>query len=63
MKRYVIVGGGPAGINAAVTIRSKDPDGSMLVLDRDRDRPYYRTELDTYIGGSTPEADMPLSFF
>ena len=60
MKRYVIVGGGPAGINAAVTIRSKDPDGSLLVLDRDRDRPYYRTELDTYIGGSTPEADMPL---
>ena len=60
MKHYVIVGGGPAGINAASTIRTKDPEGAVLVLDRDQDPPYYRTELDTYIGGSTPDSDLPL---
>ena len=60
MKQYVIVGGGPAGINAAVTIRSKDPEGAVLVLDRDQDPPYYRTELDTYIAGSTPDSELPL---
>ncbi len=61
MKRYVIVGGGPAGVHAAVAIRAAGGDGSVLVLDRDRDPPYYRTELDTYVGGSTPDAEMPLN--
>ncbi len=60
MKRYVIIGGGPAGINAASAIRARDPEGQILVLDRDQDPPYYRTELDTYIGGSTSDADLPL---
>lgn len=60
MKRYVIIGGGPAGINAAAAIRARDGEGEILVLDRDRDPPYYRTELDTYIGGSTPDAELPL---
>ena len=60
MKRYVIIGGGPAGVSAATVIRAKDPDGEILLFDRDQDLPYYRTELDTYIGGSTSDADMPL---
>ena len=60
MKRYVIIGGGPAGVSAATAIRAKDEDGEILLFDRDRDIPYYRTELDTYIGGSTSDADMPL---
>jgi len=60
VKRYVIIGGGPAGINAASAIRARDPEGQILVLDRDQDPPYYRTELDTYIGGSTSDADLPL---
>lgn len=60
MKRYVIIGGGPAGINAASVVRARDPAGEILVLDRDQDPPYYRTELDTYIGGSTSDAELPL---
>ena len=60
MKHYLIVGGGPAGISAAQAIRPKDPDGTITVLDRDQDPPYYRTELDTYIAGSTLDAEMPL---
>lgn len=60
MKRYVIVGGGPAGVNAATAIRARDGTGEILIFDRDQDLPYYRTELDTYIGGSTPDADMLL---
>ena len=60
MKRYIIVGGGPAGVNAATAIRAKDQDSRIVVLDRDEDPPYYRTELDTYIAGSTPDAEMPL---
>ncbi|WP_447973159.1 NAD(P)/FAD-dependent oxidoreductase [Nitrospira sp. Kam-Ns4a] len=61
MKRYVIVGGGPAGVYAASAIRAADAQGAVLVLDRDRDPPYYRTELDTYVGGSTPDVELPLN--
>jgi len=60
VKRYVIIGGGPAGVSAATGIRAKDGDGEILLFDRDQDLPYYRTELDTYIGGSTSDAQMPL---
>src|SRR5437867_844770 len=60
VKRYVIIGGGPAGVSAATAIRAMDGDGEVLIFDRDQDLPYYRTELDTYIGGSTSDADMPL---
>lgn len=60
MKRYVIIGGGPAGVSAATAIRANDGEGEILIFDRDQDLPYYRTELDTYIGGSTLDADMPL---
>ncbi|MGH7229602.1 MAG: FAD-dependent oxidoreductase, partial [Nitrospiraceae bacterium] len=60
MKRYVIVGGGPAGVSAATAIRGKDAGVEIFIFDRDQDLPYYRTELDTYIGGSTSDAQMPL---
>lgn len=60
MKRYVIVGGGAAGISAAQAVRTKDPGAVIVVIDADQDPPYYRTELDTYIAGSTPDAEMPL---
>jgi len=60
VKRYVIVGGGPAGVSAATAIRAKDAGGEIVIFDRDQDLPYYRTELDTYIGGSTSDAQMPL---
>ncbi len=59
-KRYVIVGAGPAGVHAAIAIRNRDGAGEIVVIDRDHDPPYYRTELDTYVGGSTSEAEMLL---
>jgi NAD(P)H-nitrite reductase large subunit len=59
-RRYIIVGAGPAGVHAAIAIRSRDQVGEIVVIDRDHDPPYYRTELDTYVGGSTSDAEMPL---
>jgi len=59
--RYVVIGAGPAGINAASAIRAGDATGEIVVFDREHDRPYYRTELDTYIAGSTPDSDLPLN--
>lgn len=60
MTRYVIVGGGPAGVHAAITIRSHDPNGSILLLHGEPDLPYHRLELDAVIGGSYVEEHLPL---
>lgn len=65
-RRHVIVGAGPAGVHAAVAIRNKDGAAEIVVIDRDHDPPYYRTELDTYVGGLTSDAEMllyPESFY
>ena len=43
---------GPAGVHAAITIRSHDPKGSIVLLHGESDLPYHRTELDSVIGGS-----------
>lgn len=60
MTRYVIVGGGPAGVHAAITIRSHDPKGSIVLLHGESDLPYHRMELDSVIGGSYAAEKLPL---
>ncbi len=58
--RYVVVGGGPAGVHAALTIRSHDPHASIKVLHGESDYPYYRKELDSVIGGTFSAEQLPL---
>jgi NADPH-dependent 2,4-dienoyl-CoA reductase/sulfur reductase-like enzyme len=43
--RYCIVGGGIAAASAVEGIRSRDPDGSILMLTRENHRPYQRPML------------------
>jgi 3-phenylpropionate/trans-cinnamate dioxygenase ferredoxin reductase component len=43
--RYCIVGGGMAAASAIEGIRSRDPDGAILVLTRENHRPYQRPML------------------
>jgi NADPH-dependent 2,4-dienoyl-CoA reductase/sulfur reductase-like enzyme len=43
--RYCIVGGGIAAASAIEGIRSRDPDGAILVLTRENHRPYQRPML------------------
>jgi 3-phenylpropionate/trans-cinnamate dioxygenase ferredoxin reductase component len=43
--RYVIVGGGLAGGNAAVAIRERDPDGRIVLVTEEPVRPYDRVPL------------------
>jgi NAD(P)H-nitrite reductase large subunit len=51
LMHYVIVGNGGAGIRAAQTIRKRDADGKITVVDREGYPSYYRMRLPDYISG------------
>ncbi len=43
--KYIVIGGGMAGANAAIEIRKHDPEGSLLIVTREVDKPYHRPPL------------------
>lgn len=43
--KYVIVGGGLAGFNAIPAIRERDPDGRIVLVTDEKERPYDRVPL------------------
>lgn len=43
--KYVILGGGMAGANAAKEIRKADPNGSLLIISQEDDKPYLRPPI------------------
>ncbi|OGO83056.1 MAG: hypothetical protein A2Y18_07040 [Clostridiales bacterium GWD2_32_19] len=51
MKRYVIVGNGVAGVEAAKVIRENDDEASITIISKERDLFYYRPRLIDYIAG------------
>ena len=55
--RYVIVGGGLAGASAIEGIRSRDSEGTILLLTRENHSPYHRPPLskDLWFGKSTED--------
>jgi len=60
-KRYVIVGDGPAGINAAEVLRSGDPESKILVIGQELAWPYSPTVLPYFISGKINEKGLYLS--
>ena len=52
---YIVVGGGLAGASAIEGIRSRDPEGSILLVSRENYPPYHRPPLskDLWFGKST----------
>ncbi len=48
---YVIIGNGGAGVRAAETIRNRDREGKITIIDRESHRCYYRMMLPDYISG------------
>lgn len=59
---YVIIGAGMAADSAARGIRSKDPDGSIVLLGQDTDPPYERPPLtkNLWTDPHTSESDLLL---
>ncbi len=65
--KYVIVGGGLAGFNAIPAIRERDPDGRIVLITDERERPYDRVPLSKrYLQGALSRDGVflrPLEFF
>jgi phenylglyoxylate dehydrogenase epsilon subunit len=60
-KRYVVVGTGPAGINAAEGLRAKDSEAKISLIGQDPVYPYSPTVLPYFISGRIKEKDLFLS--
>ncbi len=58
MKRYVIVGTGVAGIAAAEAIRTRDPEGEILLISDDPFGFYSRPGLAYLLTGEVPEKQL-----
>ena len=58
--RYVILGNGIAGTQAAEAIRSLDPDGPLTVVAREPHLPYCRPMIASVLAGHSAVADLPV---
>lgn len=52
--RYVIIGAGPAGVNAAEHLRKYDPSGEITLLAAEDAPPYSRMALPYFLVGNIP---------
>jgi phenylglyoxylate dehydrogenase epsilon subunit len=60
-KRYVIVGSGPAGINAAEGLRLRDTPSKIFLIGQEPTLPYSPTVLPYFVSGKIKEKDIFLS--
>jgi 3-phenylpropionate/trans-cinnamate dioxygenase ferredoxin reductase subunit len=61
IERVVIVGAGPAGANAAVTLREQGYDGAIALIGAEPHLPYRRPPLSKgFLRGESPETKLPL---
>jgi NADPH-dependent 2,4-dienoyl-CoA reductase/sulfur reductase-like enzyme len=59
--RVAIIGGGPAGLAAALTLREEGYSGSLVMLSADADPPCDRPNLSKdYLAGAAPDDWLPL---
>ncbi len=66
MARYLIVGGGVAGVRAAETIRKRAARDSITIVADEQDGFYYRPQLADFAGGTVGEQRLkakPKDFF
>lgn len=52
--RYVIIGNGAAGADAALSVRQNDPDGEILIVTGSAHPHYYRPKLIDYLSEDIP---------
>ena len=60
MDRYVIIGNGIAGVTAAETIRSLDPEGSLTMIAAEEHLPYCRPMISMVLAGDVAPDRLPI---
>jgi nitrite reductase (NADH) large subunit len=58
--RLVVIGAGIAGISAIEAFRNSTSGGTVTLVSREPDLPYYRLNLTRYLAGEIPETDLPI---
>jgi NADPH-dependent 2,4-dienoyl-CoA reductase/sulfur reductase-like enzyme len=58
--QYVIVGAGPSGVTAAETLRTADPEATVVLVDGEKDPPYGRMAIPYFLIGKVPEEGVYL---
>lgn len=53
--KYLIIGGGPAGVAAAESIRRNDSGGKIVIVDREGERLYSKINLHLMLDGKIPD--------
>ncbi len=59
--KYVLIGGGPASVAAAATLRQEDMSSEVTILCRERFKPYSKMVLPYLLAGDVQEEDLYLS--
>ncbi|WP_240796780.1 FAD-dependent oxidoreductase [Terasakiella sp. SH-1] len=52
---YVVVGAGPAGVQAVENLRKEDPNGTILLISGENEPPYSRMAIPYYLVGKVEE--------
>ncbi|VGO17666.1 Nitrite reductase [NAD(P)H] [Pontiella desulfatans] len=58
--RFVILGGGIAGVSAAEAIREHAPQAEIALISKERELPYLRLNLTRLLAGEFMEKNLPL---
>ncbi|MCK5349370.1 MAG: FAD-dependent oxidoreductase, partial [Desulfobacula sp.] len=59
---YVIIGNGPAGNHAAITLRKKDKDAKITIISDECVPYYYKPKLTNFIADETPREALMVNF-
>lgn len=59
-KRYIVIGGGIAGVSAAEAIHEVDSEGEIHLICKEAELPYFRMNLTRYMAGEIDESKLPL---
>ena len=60
IKRYIIIGGGIAGVSAAEAIHSSQPDADITIISEEPNLPYFRMSLTRYLAGEVEREKLTL---
>ena len=58
--KYVIIGGGIAGVSAAEAVHAQDPEGKIVLISKEEESPYSRMALTRFMAGEVKREKLPL---
>lgn len=60
VSRFIVIGGGIAGVSAAEAIRELQPEADITLISEEPNLPYFRMSLTRYLAGEVERDKLPL---